>query len=227
MKTLTSGDKLQCHYIAASPSDYRNAPSAGGLNYVVVTKDGTSRNIAFGFLANIKNRFLELHQPGSTDFGSLPAYGAAAFNTTLRKMMVEQGTTNDGKQDAIRQAQKEIGETRGILNETVILATERGNQLSSIQEQTEHLAAHSSSFRYGATNLKRRMWWKNVKLMVLLVLVVVFLVYLFVGFGCGLPGKCSSIPSVHDDTNYTSLEQVCWPLSSYFRAMVLYGVPGS
>lgn len=33
------------------------------------------------------------------------------------------------------------------------------------------------------------MWWKNVKLMALLVVVVVFLMYIFVGFGCGLPGK--------------------------------------
>jgi len=32
------------------------------------------------------------------------------------------------------------------------------------------------------------MWWKNVKLMVLLVVVIVFLMYLFVGFACGLPG---------------------------------------
>lgn len=33
------------------------------------------------------------------------------------------------------------------------------------------------------------MWWKNVRLMALLVVVAVFLIYLFVGFGCGLPGK--------------------------------------
>ena len=34
--------------------------------------------------------------------------------------------------------------------------------------------------------------WKNVKLMALLTVVVIFLIYLFVGFGCGLPGwsKC-------------------------------------
>jgi vesicle-associated membrane protein 7 len=34
--------------------------------------------------------------------------------------------------------------------------------------------------------------WKNVKLMALLTLVVIFLIYLFVGFGCGLPAwsKC-------------------------------------
>lgn len=36
------------------------------------------------------------------------------------------------------------------------------------------------------------MWWKNVRLMALLIVVAVFLIYLFVGFGCGLPGKVAS-----------------------------------
>lgn len=35
------------------------------------------------------------------------------------------------------------------------------------------------------------MWWKNVRLMILLVVVAIFLIYLFVGFGCGLPGEYS------------------------------------
>lgn len=44
------------------------------------------------------------------------------------------------------------------------------------------------------------MWWKNVRLMVLLVVVIVFLVYLLVGFGCGLPGKSSSLELRHETT---------------------------
>jgi len=40
--------------------------------------------------------------------------------------------------------------------------------------------------------LRRRMWWKNVKLMALLVLVGIMVLYLIVGMGCGLPawGRC-------------------------------------
>ena len=32
------------------------------------------------------------------------------------------------------------------------------------------------------------MWWKNVKLNVMIGFVVIFLVWLLVGLGCGLPG---------------------------------------
>ena len=32
------------------------------------------------------------------------------------------------------------------------------------------------------------MWWKNTKLLVMIVLVAIFLLWLLVGLGCGLPG---------------------------------------
>ena len=35
------------------------------------------------------------------------------------------------------------------------------------------------------------MWWKNVKLNVLIAFVIIFLVWLLVGLGCGLPGISS------------------------------------
>jgi hypothetical protein len=32
------------------------------------------------------------------------------------------------------------------------------------------------------------MWWKNTRLLVMIIFVVIFLVWLLVGLGCGLPG---------------------------------------
>lgn len=61
--------------------------------------------------------------------------------------------------------------------------------MSVLVDKTGRLGENARDFRVRSRTLKRRMWWKNVKLMVLLTLVVIFLIYLFVGFGCGLPGK--------------------------------------
>lgn len=32
------------------------------------------------------------------------------------------------------------------------------------------------------------MWWKNTRLIVMIVFVVIFLLWLLIGLGCGLPG---------------------------------------
>lgn len=147
------------------------------------------RRIPFGYLVEIKKRFLAQFPPHSTDFSSLPAYGAAAFNTELKKLMVEYGTTKAGQDDAFRNVQSEIDNVRGIMTENIERVLERGERIDLLVDKTDRLGGSARDFRVRSRGLRRRMWWKNVRLMALLVVVCVFLVYLLVGFGCGLPGE--------------------------------------
>jgi vesicle-associated membrane protein 7 len=137
---------------------------------------------------NLQKKFLSEFDPAQTDFASLPSYGCASFNGALKKLMVEQGGTQAGQQDALRTAQQEIEGVREIMTENIERVLERGERIDLLVDKTDRLGNNARDFRVRSRGLRRRMWWKNVKLMVLLVLVVVFLIYLFVGFGCGLPG---------------------------------------
>lgn len=140
----------------------------------------------------IKNRFLEQFPANSTDFDHLPNYGAASFNTELKNLMVSYGTTASGKQDAISNVQNEIDNVRGIMTQNIERVLERGERIDLLVDKTDRLGGSAHEFRMRSKGLRRRMWWKNVKLMALLVVVVIFLIYLFVGMGCGFPGwgKC-------------------------------------
>ena len=177
------------HYIAAAPSEYPSAPSAGGLTFLTIAQESLGRRIPFGFLVEIKKQFLDHYAPESTDFSSLPAYGCAAFNTTLKQLMVSHGTTEAGQNDAIRNVQREMDGVREIMTENIERVLERGERIDLLVDKTDRLGGSARDFRVRSRGLRRRMWWKNVKLMALLVVVIVFLIYLLVGFGCGLPGK--------------------------------------
>jgi len=141
----------------------------------------------------IKKQFLARYPPEATDFASLPAYGAAAFNSTLKELMISYGTTKAGQEDAIGNVQNEIENVRGIMTENIERVLERGERIDLLVDKTDRLGVGARDFRVRSRGLRRRMWWKNVKLMVLLAVVIVFLLYLFVGFGCGLPAwqKCT------------------------------------
>ena len=119
----------------------------------------------------------------------MPAYGAADFNSQLKSLMIGYGTTEGGKRDAITNTQAEIENVRGIMTENIERVLERGERIDLLVDKTDRLGVGARDFRVRSRGLKRRMWWKNAKLMVLLGVVIVFLVYLFVGFGCGLPGE--------------------------------------
>ncbi|MCJ1311846.1 hypothetical protein MMC25_005519 [Agyrium rufum] len=177
------------HYIADAPSDHPDGDSsAGGLTYLVVAPSNFGRRIPFGYLVEIKQQFLKRYDPANTDFSALPAYGAAAFNAQLKSLMVNYGTTQAGQQDAIGSAQREIEDVRQIMTQNIESVLERGERIDLLVDKTDKLGVGAHDFRVRSRGLRRRMWWKNVKLMVLLGVVVVFLLYLFIGFGCGLPG---------------------------------------
>ncbi|KAF7193893.1 Vesicle-associated membrane protein [Pseudocercospora fuligena] len=182
------------HYIAdSSPSSSNpSSVSAAGLTYLVVAKADLGKRVPFGFLVEIKKRFLREYDPERTKWSSLPAYGAAAFNSELKKLMVEYGTTKAGQDDAFRNVQSEIDNVRGIMTESIERVLERGERIDLLVDKTDRLGGSARDFRVRSRGLRRKMWWKNVRLMVLLAVVVVFLIYLFVGFGCGLPawGRC-------------------------------------
>lgn len=189
--TYTYNDNF-VHYIASAPSEYPSSPSAGGLTFLVVAASSVGRRIPFGFLVEIKNRFLKQFPVESTDFASLPNYGAGSFNAELKKLMIEYGTTKSGKEDAINNVQAEIDNVREIMTQNIDQVLARGERIDLLVDKTDRLGGSAHEFRVRSRSLRRQMWWKNVKLMVLLTVVVIFLIYLFVGFGCGLPGwsKC-------------------------------------
>lgn len=190
--TYTHGSNY-IHYIASAPSEYPSSQSsAGGLTFLCVAQESLGRRIPFGFLVEIKKQFLSTYPPESTDFASLPAYGCAAFNSTLKQLMVSHGTTEEGQNDAIRNVQREMDGVREIMTENIERVLERGERIDLLVDKTDRLGGSARDFRVRSRGLRRRMWWKNVRLMALLVVVVIFLIYLLVGFGCGLPawGRC-------------------------------------
>lgn len=106
--------------------------------------------------------------------------------------MVDYGTTKAGKDDAIANVQGEIENVRGIMSQNIESLLERGERIDLLVDKTDRLGGSAHDFRVRSRNLRRQMWWKNTKLLALLTVVIVFLIYLFVGMGCGLPGwsKC-------------------------------------
>jgi len=142
----------------------------------VVAESSLGRRVPFGFLIEIRKRFLAAFPADSTDFADMPNYGAAGFNGELRGLMVEYGTTGHGRDDAIGNVQREIDDVRGIMTRNIEGLLERGERIDLLVDKTDRLGGSAREFRVRSRGLKRKMWWKNVKLMSLLVLVVALII---------------------------------------------------
>lgn len=160
----------------------------------MVSPSQVTRKLPFGFLIEIQRQFTAQYTPSA--LADAPAYGCAQFNARLKTTMAQysQGGENE---DAVAKAQREIESVRGIMTENIERVLERGERIDLLVDKTAGLQTGAREFRVRSRGLRRRMWWKNTKLMVLLVFVCVFLLYLFVGFGCGLPGRLPPPPITH------------------------------
>ncbi|KAJ5690840.1 synaptobrevin-domain-containing protein [Penicillium macrosclerotiorum] len=197
-KLTYTHERLFVHYIADSPtggpaddqSSRSELSSYAPLSFIVVASAEQGRRIPFAYLLEMKRKFLSTYPPSSTDFSTLPAYGCAAFNTELRSLLQTYNTAPPA--DSLATARREIDSVRDIMTENIERVLERGERIDLLVDKTDRLGGSAHDFRIRSRGLRRRMWWKNIKLMVLLGVVVVFLLYLFIGMGCGLPAwsKC-------------------------------------
>lgn len=173
--TYTHGNH-HIHYMSESPSEHGGSSSAGGLTFLVVAESSLGRRVPFGFLFEIRKRFFAQFPAASADFADMPNYGAGSFNAELKGLMVEYGTTSGGRDDAISNAQREIDDVRGIMTRNIEGLLERGERIDLLVDKTDRLGGSAREFRVRSRGLKRQMWWKNVKLMGLLILVFALII---------------------------------------------------
>ncbi|KAI1776924.1 synaptobrevin [Hypoxylon cercidicola] len=171
--TYTHGSH-HIHYISEAPSAHGSNPSAGGLTFLVIAESSLGRRVPFGYLFEIRKRFLD--EFSASDFGDMPNYGAGSFNAELKGLMVEFGTTSGGRDDAISNVQREMDDVRGIMTRNIEGLLERGERIDLLVDKTDRLGGSAREFRVRSRGLKRQMWWKNVKLMALLIIVLVLII---------------------------------------------------
>ncbi|KAF9951155.1 hypothetical protein BGZ72_007253 [Mortierella alpina] len=155
-----------------------------GLTYMCMADDSFDRRIPFAFLQDIKQKFLEQYGRERALESLLP-YSMNEFSKTLAAQM-EYFSTNPNA-DRIKQVKGEIEQVKDVMVQNIERVLERGERIELLVDKTDNLNQQAFAFKRRSTALKRTMWWKNAKLMVVLVLVIIFLTYLIISAACGFP----------------------------------------
>ncbi|RUS87814.1 hypothetical protein EGW08_004413 [Elysia chlorotica] len=86
-----------------------------------------------------------------------------------------------GRTDNLDHLEGEVSEVTSLLRDNVEKVVGRGERIDALQSRSEDLEHSSSHFRSSAKQLKRKMWWKNCKLMCLIIVIVFVIVAVIVG----------------------------------------------
>ncbi|KAJ3085565.1 hypothetical protein HK102_014041 [Quaeritorhiza haematococci] len=60
--------------------------------------------------------------------------------------------------------QQQVDEVVGIMQDNIHKVMQRGEQLDTLQNKTENLQNSSMQFKKGASRVRKQMWWKNMKM---------------------------------------------------------------
>jgi len=163
-------DKYIFHYIVADE-----------ITYLCMADESFGRRIPYAFLDNIKSRFVSSYGENAK---TAMAYGMNAdFARVLQIQM--NFYSKDPEADRITKVRGEIDEVKSVMVANIEKVLERGEKIELLVEQTEALQHNAFEFKKGSTQLKRAMWWKNMKITIILILVVLAVVYLAAALACG------------------------------------------
>ncbi|KAF6760513.1 VAMP/synaptobrevin-like protein [Ephemerocybe angulata] len=147
--------------------------SEGGYTYLVMADDAAGRRMPFAFLGELQRKFTSA--PSSSNFSDeTPAYASLmhTFNTAPPT-------------DELTRAQNELNQVKDIMVQNVEQILSRGERIELLVDKTDVMAGQATAFRRGARSVRREMWWKNTRILILSFFVALFLLWLLVAQFCG------------------------------------------
>jgi len=74
------------------------------------------------------------------------------------------GASSQGGNAKTAAIQAQIDDTVEIMRDNISKVAERGERLDSLQDKTDNLAVSAQGFRRGANRVRKNMWWKDMKM---------------------------------------------------------------
>ncbi|KZT25974.1 vesicle-associated membrane protein [Neolentinus lepideus HHB14362 ss-1] len=158
--------------------------SEGGFTYLVMADDAAGRRMPFTFLNELKRQFASFPSASSSSLAELPPYGMqGSFGPTIAQLMHQYNTSPPT--DELARAQNELAQVKNIMVQNVEQILSRGERIELLVDKTDNMAQQSTAFRRGARTVRRQMWWKNTKILMLSVFVALVLLWIIVAQFCG------------------------------------------
>lgn len=167
--TYSHGNYL-FHYIAENK-----------LVYFCITDDKFQRSRAFLFLNEIKRRFITGF--GDTAQTAIPYAMNGEFARVLATEMKHYSDSRD--LDTMSRVHGELDELKNIMVKNIDNMAMRGEKLELLVDKAQNLETNSVSYRATTRTLQRSLFWKNIKMYVILFIIAALAVYLIGAMACG------------------------------------------
>lgn len=163
--------------------------TSGGLTYVCLADRGMGQSIPLNFLDEVCGRFESSFLSASRTAVALQMN--AEFQPVIRGLMEMYNEAADTSIDRIRSHVAEISDNMVDNIDKIMMRQEK---IELLVEKTETLNRTAMQFRRQAVDVRRTLWWRDVRAKIVMVSITLVLIFLIVMWLCGGIGfeKCRS-----------------------------------
>lgn len=160
-----------------------------GLSVLCMADDSLGRRIPFAFLEDVHQRFVRTYGR------AVLTAQAYAMNDEFSRVLSQQMEyySSDPSADRINRLRGEMDQVRNVMIENIDKVLDRGDRLELIVDKTANLQGNTFRFRKQARRFRSNVWWKNFKLMVLLIFALLIIIYIVLAFICHGPALPSCL----------------------------------
>lgn len=164
-----------------------NFLNRAGWTYLVVADEAYGRAIPTAFLDKMAVEWTAKHAEKAG--GAKEGQFNGTFGKQLKGLM-EHATQFPEEYSKVASVQKKVDEVKGIMTDNIEKVLARGEKLELLTDKTENLMFEADRFVRTGRTLRRKMWWQNCKMKlvvafaVILLAVIIFLLVCFSGGNC-------------------------------------------
>uniref|UniRef100_A0A915LAF0 Vesicle-associated membrane protein 7 n=1 Tax=Romanomermis culicivorax TaxID=13658 RepID=A0A915LAF0_ROMCU len=156
---------------------------SNGTTYMCITDMDVDRVQVFAFLNDIRNRFSSTYGKRSqTAF----AYGMNAdFSIVLCNQMKAYFETESKSRNKFEEMRNNVEDLKAIMVKNIDGLVSRGERLELLVNRTENLESGSISFRESARKVSSMIWWRNMRMTIIIAISVLLVIFVIVTASCG------------------------------------------
>ncbi|XP_045827368.1 vesicle-associated membrane protein 711-like [Trifolium pratense] len=154
-----------------------------GLTVLCMADDTAGRRIPFAFLEEIHQKFVRTYGRAVLN---AQAYGMNDEFSRVLSQQMEYFST-DPNADRINRLKGEMSQVRNVMIENIDKVLDRGDRLELLVDKTTDMQGNTFRFRKQTRRFRSAVWWRNVKLTVALIVILLVIAYVVLAFVCHGP----------------------------------------
>ncbi|XP_023006164.1 vesicle-associated membrane protein 722-like [Cucurbita maxima] len=159
-----------------------------GFTYCVVAVEAAGRHVPMAFLERIKEDFNKRYGGGKATVAVAKSLNKE-FGPKMKDHM-QYCVDHPEESNKLMQVQAQVSEVKGVMIENIGKILERGTKVEELVDKTENLRSQAHDFKRHGTQLKKKMWYQNMKIKLVVFAIIIILILIIVlsvcrGFKCG------------------------------------------